>query len=634
MRGGRAGFFTPAALESGRGLPAGAPSPAAASPGLELSWARPGPQSFSRELTQALREGDYAALGPGFAELRPRSPLLPAGRLALFDEVPAITRSGGIYGRGFIRSEARVDPDSWCLVSHFPGDEVMPGTLMYDAALQTLRLYLLTLGWVTPNPQAVWQPPLMTAQSLKCRGQVTPRTRQVAYEIHPREFQISPGPDREPIALAEAIMWADGRPIAEVRNLGLRLAGVPVEELAERWRAYYQKKSPAQVSPAKKPGPRPSARAASLPPPSTRRPVKTGQLFDKERLNTLISGRMSAALGPLFSRFDEGAHVARLPRAPYDFLDQAEVTQGQVGQVALKTSVTASWNPLAPGREWLLSQAGGQSPSLPYAALNEIALQACGFLSAYMGVALLFDEAMYFRNLGGEATVTREIGAPQEPLVTRATLTKTSTLGQMAIQRYDFATSLGSRVVYEGQTNFGFFSLESLQRQRGLQADSALLGALKPPAHPQTRPYPQGPAWPRGRWLMLEELQEADPRRLWAQSRINPQAWFFAAHFPGDPVWPGSLGLEAFFQAAKYLAVKRYFNGQPEEYAGSFAAPSPGRAHSWLYRGQIPPSSLKMGLGLLVSKTDPHNRALTFNGLMSVDDLVVYQVDNFTVALR
>ena len=30
--------------------------------------------------------------------------------------------------------------------------------------------------------------------------------------------------------------------------------------------------------------------------------------------------------------------------------------------------------------------------------------------------------------------------------------------------------------------------------------------------------------------------------------QVDPNAWFFKAHFLQDPVWPGSLGLEAFLQ--------------------------------------------------------------------------------------
>ncbi|MEQ9316278.1 MAG: bifunctional 3-hydroxydecanoyl-ACP dehydratase/trans-2-decenoyl-ACP isomerase [Henriciella sp.] len=33
---------------------------------------------------------------------------------------------------------------------------------------------------------------------------------------------------------------------------------------------------------------------------------------------------------------------------------------------------------------------------------------------------------------------------------------------------------------------------------------------------------------------------------------INPELWFFQCHFPGDPVMPGCLGLDAMWQAVGY----------------------------------------------------------------------------------
>jgi acyl transferase domain-containing protein/3-hydroxymyristoyl/3-hydroxydecanoyl-(acyl carrier protein) dehydratase len=621
MREGRAGFFTNEALLSGRGLPNDTPKPAPVAPSESLAFVKPGPKSFSRAEITRLRLGDNKPLGRPYGSVA--TPLLPGGKLALFDLATKIERTGGLYNQGFIRVEAKVTPTAWYLVCHFPQDEVMPGTLMYDAALQALRLYLLTLGWLPLNPQAAFRPALGVKQSLKCRGQVTPKTSQVAYEVHVREITVNSS--AEPQALAEAIMWADGKPIAEVRNLGLRLAGTTVSDLTHFWSPKSQKR---KVSGSIKSDPEPPAAFRRVKPLSD-------LFFDKARLNVLIKGKMSEALGPKFARFDDGSFVARLPQEPYDFVDQAEVLQGQVGRVALGTTVEARYTP-APD-SWLFKAAGGQNPVLPYAALNEVALQACGFLAAFMGTALLFDAPMRFRNLGGEATTYKDIvPTALEPLITKATLTKASILGRMTIQHYEFKTTQNGQTVYEGVTHFGFFDPENLARQKGLKTEPSLAKALDRPPNLTSIPYPLGPAWPQEKWRSIEELllEAGDNRRIWAQSPVTPEAWFFQAHFPNDPVWPGSLGLEAFFQAAKYLAVKRYYPEDPLKYAGSFTAPLVGRKHGWLYRGQIPPSAKLMSLGLLVTKSDPHNQILTFNGLLNVDGLTVYQVDNFTVALR
>ncbi|MEE8286734.1 MAG: hypothetical protein V3R72_08565, partial [Gammaproteobacteria bacterium] len=39
---------------------------------------------------------------------------------------------------------------------------------------------------------------------------------------------------------------------------------------------------------------------------------------------------------------------------------------------------------------------------------------------------------------------------------------------------------------------------------------------------------------------------------------VRPDFWFFDAHFLEDPVWPGSLGLEAFLQLMKVAANERW----------------------------------------------------------------------------
>ena len=39
---------------------------------------------------------------------------------------------------------------------------------------------------------------------------------------------------------------------------------------------------------------------------------------------------------------------------------------------------------------------------------------------------------------------------------------------------------------------------------------------------------------------------------------VRADEWFFKAHFYQDPVWPGSLGLEAMLQLMKVVAAERW----------------------------------------------------------------------------
>ncbi len=64
---------------------------------------------------------------------------------------------------------------------------------------------------------------------------------------------------------------------------------------------------------------------------------------------------------------------------------------------------------------------------------------------------------------------------------------------------------------------------------------------------------------------------------------VDPDAWFFKAHFYQDPVWPGSLGLESFLQLLKFAAWKRWGDGP----VNGWQTVALNRPHSWVYRGQV-----------------------------------------------
>ncbi|MDR3152971.1 MAG: hypothetical protein LBW85_01570 [Deltaproteobacteria bacterium] len=710
MRNGCAGFFTAEALASGRGLPSGAPGggKAAVEPGLAPADGKSSPSRLSPGDLDRIRSGDLSPLGPRFRDIYAEgAPPLPSGRLALIKSASAIERGGGAWGGGFIRCEAEADPQAWYLAPHFRGDEVMPGTLMYDASLQAMRLYLLTLGWL-PGPDRVFLPTREVATALKCRGQVTPRTRQIAYDIHIRELSLQeprrdkpkgrrPGrpakPVPEPCATADCVMWADGRPIVEVTGLALTLSGGSLEQIAGPFREKRPKGRPpagaakawATLAAAETPGEAPTAAAPEAsaaaspgkPPAGAREPsaasgarlreagaaarpdTPLGQgpaaggkrpgplsprsralyFYPADKVLRLSQGPVSAAFGPLFSRFDGGAFFPRLPQAPYDFMEEAEVTRGEVGKVIDGSELTARHR-LDPSR-WIFAEAGGPR-ILPYAAVNEIALQPCGFLASFMGSYLPFDGPMHFRNLGGEAVTLKPVTPAEAGLAeTTARLDRHSVLGDTVIQHYSFRTLLDGEPLYEGITHFGFSSPENLARQEGLKFKRSDPILPRPPEDAFPEGYPRGPAWPRGHWRMVDRLlwkeppEAGPPDAVWGLSRVNPGAWFFAAHFPHDPVWPGSLGLEAFFQAGKALALRRFFPGEDiSATAAAFSGPVPGRPHKWLYRGQIVPVSRQCVIGLQATAADEAQKILTFRGVLWVDDLPIYRVDDFTVQVH
>jgi 3-hydroxymyristoyl/3-hydroxydecanoyl-(acyl carrier protein) dehydratase len=106
---------------------------------------------------------------------------------------------------------------------------------------------------------------------------------------------------------------------------------------------------------------------------------------------------------------------------------------------------------------------------------------------------------------------------------------------------------------------------------------------------------------------------------------IDPAEWFFQAHFYQDPVWPGSLGLEAFIQLLKVAAARRW--GTP----AASQSPALGATHRWTYRGQVIPTDRLVTVQAVVTAVDDAARTLTADGFLSVDGRAIYQMNDFTL---
>jgi acyl transferase domain-containing protein/3-hydroxymyristoyl/3-hydroxydecanoyl-(acyl carrier protein) dehydratase len=236
MRDGCAGFFTAEELASGKGIvPGGLESRMRPAPAIErMDDLIPlSPIRLDEAAVEALRQGDLAtAFGAPFDELELPEPVaLPGGLMAMIRRVTALEPTGGPTGLGLIRAEADIQPGDWYMVCHFVDDRVMPGTLMYECCLHTLRIFLMRLGWVGRRDRVAFEPVPGVANRLKCRGQITEATWRVTYEVTIKERGYRP----EPYAIADALIIADGKPIVSVTDLALQLSGTRREELERLW---------------------------------------------------------------------------------------------------------------------------------------------------------------------------------------------------------------------------------------------------------------------------------------------------------------------------------------------------------------------------------------------------------------
>jgi len=116
----------------------------------------------------------------------------------------------------------------------------------------------------------------------------------------------------------------------------------------------------------------------------------------------------------------------------------------------------------------------------------------------------------------------------------------------------------------------------------------------------------------------------ADKGQIIAELDIRPDLWFFDCHFPGDPVMPGCLGLDAMWQLIGF-------------FLGWMGGPGRGRAlgsGEVKFTGQVTPKA-----GLITYRIDIKRlimRKLVMgigDGVMEVDGREIYSARDLRVGL-
>jgi acyl transferase domain-containing protein/3-hydroxymyristoyl/3-hydroxydecanoyl-(acyl carrier protein) dehydratase len=608
MQKGVAGFFTEQELAAGKGI-VHTKLDLMPQPGIKPEdWRELAPlavESYDAAQVDAIYAGDLgAAFGELFTSLKLAKPYtLPGGYLKLVDRVIELDPQGGRYGLGQIRAEMDISPEDWFLTCHFCDDNVMPGTLMYECCMHTLRIYLLRMGWVGEEG-ATWCEPIPGVDSgLKCRGQVIETTKTVTYQVSIKELGYGP----EPFAIVDALMFADGKPIVEIPNMSIRLAGLTRDKVEGLW-------GQSQSSP-------------QTPTPSPR------VLYDYEKILAFSDGNPSEAFGEPYKVFDKERKIARLPRPPFQFLDRIVDVTGEAFKLVEGASCEAEYD--VPPDAWYFQ--AGRQPEMPFSVLLETGLQPCGWLAAYLGSALTSQTDLKFRNLDGNAVQHRSVTPHSGTLTTRVKITRISSSGGMIIQGYDFEISDPLGPVYTGDTVFGFFSAESLAQQVGVRDAKPYQPTAEEVARGEKFDYPSEAPFPETKMRMLDNIDlfvaDGGPEGLGyirGSKAVDPAEWFFDAHFYQDPVCPGSLGLESFLQLLKVAAVKRW-GGGAQSVLETIAL---GEKHSWNYRGQIIPSNGKVTVEAVVTSVDDDGKLLKADGFLSVDGKIIYQMKDFSLRFR
>jgi PfaB family protein len=583
-------------------------------------------ESYDDARIDALRQGDaHACFGDHFKGIRlPRAMRLPGGRMRLIHRIVALQPRGGRFGKGMVKAEADIAPDNWFLTCHFVDDMVMPGTLMYECCAHTLRVLLLRMGWVSEKENICYEPVRGVPCRLKCRGPVTPGTKKVHYVVEIKEMGYHP----EPYVIADAHMYADGHYIVFFKDMTMQVSGLTQQDVETFW----ERRPTAAI-------PEPSSTAAASP------------LFTRDHILEFAVGKPSMAFGDPYRVFDGQRTIARLPGPPYCFMDRILSADPKPWVLEPDGWVTAQYD--VPADDWYF--AADRSGCMPFCVLLEIALQPCGWLAAYLGSALRSDTDLKFRNLGGRATVHRNLYPVQQTLTMRTRLTKISEAADMIIEHFDFEVLVGEEPVYSGNTYFGFFTAQALAQQKGLReavyapTERELIIPAEPTLAMDAPLDPDGVAaggqftlsgltLPAKALLMIDTIEEWCPDGgphglgfIRGSKRVDPGEWFFKAHFYQDPVCPGSLGVESFLQLIKYAALQRW----PELAATHVFETLCGKEHQWSYRGQVIPANTKVCVDAVITRiengSDP---VIMADGWLQVDGLPIYKMENFGLRLR
>lgn len=605
VRQGQAGFFTDGELASGKGVAWDAetsPPPTRDAAPIDIARAS-AKRAFNEADVLAFRSGDaFACFGKGFELCAAQSfpAHLPAGKLNFFESVSAFDPAGGPWQRGYLRANSQVPTDAWFYEGHFHNDPCMPGTLMAEAAVQALEFYAAALGLTQERDGYVFEPVPGETAKFVCRGQVVPdKAHDITYEVFIDEVILG----ETPRIFASLLARSDGRKVFYCPRFGI--------QLRRKWPAPRISAAPIQV------GPRRESRG------------------DQEALLDCANGPPSAAFGAMYDRFDIGGRVPRLPQPPYHVMSRVTDVSTRPGVQENGARIAAEYD--IPPDAWYF--ADNRSGSMPFAVLNEIILQPCGWLASHCGFAL--EGGDRFRNLEGDGKIHRMIGPQDGTICVQTTLTSFSKVGPMTIVAFDVSARLKTgEPVMDLNTRFGFFPSAALVRQAGLPITETDRGYLALPSSPKDIST-EDTRLATGQLRMLDRADYFDPTGgsaslglIRGRQAVDPSAWYFKAHFFNDPVQPGSLGLDALEQ----LLMRAVLLKVPAAELNGMIAETPaiGERVKWSYRGQVMPEKREVTTVIeLLSLDKTANRVLAVaRGSLWCDGLRIYECNPLSIAFR
>jgi 3-hydroxyacyl-[acyl-carrier protein] dehydratase/trans-2-decenoyl-[acyl-carrier protein] isomerase len=124
--------------------------------------------------------------------------------------------------------------------------------------------------------------------------------------------------------------------------------------------------------------------------------------------------------------------------------------------------------------------------------------------------------------------------------------------------------------------------------------------------------------------LISDEGGKYGKGQILAELDITPDLWFFECHFPGDPVMPGCLGLDAMWQSVGFFLA---WLGNP----GHGRALGVGDVK---FTGQVLPTAHKVTYHIDIKRVISRKLVLGIaDGRMEVDGREIYSATDLRVGL-
>ncbi len=619
VRNGQAGFFTKDELKNSTGIiwdPADANyTKLKRKSSSRLTCDK---SSFNRDEVESYHDGNISiCFGDQYKRTctHTRTPLHQCGTHSFFDKIPHFDINGGPMQRGYMRATSQVNASDWYFKGHFKNDPCMPGTLMAEACLQTMAFYLTAIGYTVDKDGWRFEPVHNIEYKFVCRGQVTPSSKEIVYELFVDEIIDAP----YPTLFAHVLCSVDGLNAFMCERLGIQLVpDWPMTSLPNSVdNSGINYGPPAQLN---------------------------GFNFDYQALKQCAIGQPSRAFGKGFSHYDGIFRCPRLPGEPYHFITQINRYNAEVG--VMKEGVSAEVIFQVKKDAWYF--ADNTSSTMPFCVLMEIGLQPCGWLATLVLERHLSQTELLFRNLDGIATQYKEVIPQDSTITTKVKLLSVSQFEGLVIYKFNVNCSIENDLFLSMTTDFGFFKPEALAAQSGLPASEEDIKQFNMPSSCSINLHDPASSFvnsnnaslTKSKLLMIDRISVLEKNGgklglgyIRTEKNVNANEWFFKAHFFQDPVQPGSLGIEAMIQTITCLMIEK---GYSENFSNPYFKPTIcGAETEWHYRGQVLPENELVIIEFEVLKEICNDISVEIHGesRLWIDGVLIYKTPKIGVEL-